>query len=95
LGESQKQFLFRIGNSKPLKSMTRFPKDLQLSRRFVSHELVHACHAEELVAGDHQGVSRTSPEGIQSDHLSDRGGSELDIHDITQVDELAKVWRET
>ncbi len=44
--------------------------------------------------GDHQGAPGTGPEGIQPDHLSDSGGSDLDVRHITQVGELAKVWRE-
>ena len=94
LREGQKQFLFRVGDPKPLKGVIHFPEDPQLVRRFVPQDLIHACHAEDHVAGDHQGAPGTGPEGIQPDHLSDSGGSELDLRHITQVGELAKVPRE-
>jgi hypothetical protein len=94
LREGRKQFRFRVGNPKPLKTIIHFPKDLQLVRRFVRQDLVHACHAEDYVVSDHHGTPSTGSEGIQSDCLSDRGGSELDVRDIAQVDELVKVPRD-
>jgi hypothetical protein len=94
LRKDRKQIRFRVGNPKPLKSIIHFPEDLQLVGRFVRQNLVHACHAEDYVVSDHYGTPGTGSEGIQSDHLSDTGGSDLDVRYITQVDELVKVPRE-
>jgi hypothetical protein len=94
LRKDRKQIRFRVGNPKPLKSIIHFPEDLQLVGRFVRQNLVHACHAEDYVVSDHHATSGTCPEGIQSDHLSDTRGSDLDVRYIAQVDELVKVPRE-
>jgi hypothetical protein len=94
LREDRKQFRFRVGNPKPLKSIIHFPEYLQLVKRFVPQDLVHACHAEDHVASDHQSAPGTGSEGIQSDHLSDSGGSDLDVRHIAPVGGLAKVPRE-
>lgn len=94
LREGRKQFRFRVGNPKPLKSIIHFPENLQLVGRFIRQNLVHACHAEDYVVSDHHGTPGTCPEGIQSDHFSDTGGSDLDVRYIAQVDELVKVTRE-
>jgi hypothetical protein len=94
LREDQKYFGIRVGNPKPLKSIIHFPEDPQLVGRFVRQDLVHACHAEDYVVSDHHGTPGTGSEGVQSYHLSDSGGSDLDVRYITQVGELAKVSRE-
>jgi hypothetical protein len=92
--EDRKYFGFGVGNPKPLKSVIHFPEDPQLIGRFVRQDLVHARHTEDYVVSDHHGTPGTGSEGIQSDHLSDSGGSDLDVRYITQVGELAKVSRE-
>ena len=79
----------------------RGPKVIRLSRRQSKateerHPLSgkSAAHAEDHVVSDNHGAPSTYPEGVQSDHLSDTGGSDLDVRYITQVGELAKVSRE-
>ena len=94
LKKGHKQFFFRVGNPKPSKSVIYFPEDLQLMGRVVRQNLVHTRHAEDYVASDYHGAPGTGSEGIQLDHLSNCGDSDLDVCHITQVGELAKVPRE-